>query len=281
MKRIAAVEKPSSPMAKFSQLFDELSSQLLERAEVIKGAFVGLLARENTFFLGPPGTAKTLLTTLLCKAFSAVYFEYLMDKFTKPEELFGSLDMAEWKRTNRYQRMTDGMLPQAHFVFIDEIWKGSSSINNTLLPIMNEHKFVNGGVAESPLFDEAMVAHQRGMTGDHGLEWKDGHLYVASPPSQFVHVIEVRTWKEVHRMKAPGFRVHGLAWAKEEGHVWIADTSFGVVSRHRLEDGRCYDAFRVADPVQVHGMTMKDDRLWYADDRGPIGFLSVSMVPDF
>jgi hypothetical protein len=54
-----------------------------------------------------------------------------------------------------------------------------------------------------------------------------------------------------------------------------------VVSRHNLDDGRCYDAFRVADPVQVHGMTMRDNRLWYADDRGPIGFLDVGMEPTF
>ncbi|MBT3995169.1 MAG: hypothetical protein HOF01_05160 [Chloroflexi bacterium] len=118
-------------------------------------------------------------------------------------------------------------------------------------------------------------------TGDHGLEWKDGKLYVASPPSQYLHVIDTDNWQEIHRMKVPGFRVHGLAWAEEEGHVWIADTAFGVVSRHRIDDGRCYDAFRVLDPVQVHGMTMKDERLWYADDRGPIGFLDVSMDPNF
>jgi|TARA_B100001750_G_C15345118_1_gene514257 DNA-binding beta-propeller fold protein YncE len=118
-------------------------------------------------------------------------------------------------------------------------------------------------------------------TGDHGLEWKDNCLYVASPPSQFVHVIDTTNWKEIHKMKAPGFRVHGIAWAEEENHVWIADTAFGVVSRHRLEDGRCYDAFRVPDPVQVHGLTIKDNILWYADDRGPIGKLSVSMDPDF
>jgi hypothetical protein len=37
----------------------------------------------------------------------------------------------------------------------------------------------------------------------------------------------------------------------------------------------------VLDPVQVHGMTIRDDRLWYADDRGPIGFLDVSMDPNF
>ena len=118
-------------------------------------------------------------------------------------------------------------------------------------------------------------------TGDHGLEWKDGKLYVASPPSQYVHVIDTSNWQEIHRMKVPGFRVHGLAWAEQAGHVWIADTAFGVISRHRLEDGRCYDAFRVTDPIQVHGMTIRGDRLWYADDRGPIGFLDVSMEPSF
>ncbi len=118
-------------------------------------------------------------------------------------------------------------------------------------------------------------------TGDHGLEWKDNHLYVASPPSQFVHVIDVANWQEIHRMKTPGFRVHGISWAKEEGHMWISDTSFGVVSRHRIEDGRCYDAFRVPDPVQIHGMTIHENVLWYADDRGPIGKLSVSMEPNF
>jgi len=118
-------------------------------------------------------------------------------------------------------------------------------------------------------------------TGDHGLEWKNNNIYIASPPSQYVHVIDTNNWKEIHRMKAPGFRVHGIAWAKEENHIWIADTAFGVVSRHRLDDGRCYDAFRVPDPVQVHGMTIKDDVLWYADDRGPIGKLSVDMEPSF
>jgi hypothetical protein len=128
---------------------------------------------------------------------------------------------------------------------------------------------------------DAAAGRKSQPTGDHGLEWKDGILYIASPPSQFVHIVDTNNWQEIGRMKVPGFRVHGLAWAAEEDHVWIADTAFGVVSRHRLEDGRCYDAFRVIDPIQVHGMTIKENRLWYADDRGPIGFLDVDMEPSF
>ena len=128
---------------------------------------------------------------------------------------------------------------------------------------------------------DAEAGRKSQATGDHGLEWKNGNLYIASPPSQYVHVMDTSNWSEIHKMKAPGFRVHGLSWAEQEGHVWIADTAFGVVSRHRLEDGRCYDAFRVKDPVQVHGMTIRENRLWYADDRGPIGFLDVLMEPTF
>ena len=54
-------------------------------------------------------------------------------------------------------------------------------------------------------------------TGDHGLEWKEGLLYVASPPSQYIHVMDPENWKEISRTKVPGYRVHGIAWSKEEG----------------------------------------------------------------
>ncbi len=119
-------------------------------------------------------------------------------------------------------------------------------------------------------------------TGDHGLEWKDGYLYVASPPSQHVHVMEPDEWKEVHRFKTPGFRVHGIAWAREKGMMWLADTAMGVVSKVRVADGRVYDMFRVLDPVEVHGLTMHQDTLWYADAHNrDVGRLNVDMTPAF
>ena len=63
--------------------------------------------------------------------------------------------------------------------------------------------------------------------------------------------------------------------------MWVADTSAGTVMRLRVEDSRCYDVFRVLDPVQVHGMTIRNNVLWYCDDRGPIGHFDVDMAPDF
>ena len=118
-------------------------------------------------------------------------------------------------------------------------------------------------------------------TGDHGLEWKDGKLYIASPPSQYIHEMDPKNWVELNRTKVPGFRVHGIAWAEEEGTMWAADTAMGVVSRIRLSDSRIYDVFRVPETVEVHGMTIKVNVLWYCDDRRPIGTLIVDMKPDF
>ncbi|MEZ4672880.1 MAG: hypothetical protein R2932_01385 [Caldilineaceae bacterium] len=54
-------------------------------------------------------------------------------------------------------------------------------------------------------------------TGAHGLEWKDGKLYVASPPSQFVHVMDPDSWTETHRFRTP-----------DSGYmVWLGATMAG------------------------------------------------------
>jgi len=101
-------------------------------------------------------------------------------------------------------------------------------------------------------------------TGAHGLEWRDGKLYVASPPSQMIHVMDADSWEEVNRFRAPGLRVHGLAWAERE-RLWVANTSAGTVSLLGTADGRVHEVIRVAAPVEVHGMTMQQGVLWYCD----------------
>ncbi len=107
-------------------------------------------------------------------------------------------------------------------------------------------------------------ADEARTTGAHGLEWRDGKLYVASPPSQMIHVVDPQTWQEEHRFRAPGLRVHGLAWA-ENGLLWAADTSAGTVSLLDPQDGRVFDVLRVEAPAEVHGMTIHEGVLWYCD----------------
>lgn len=102
------------------------------------------------------------------------------------------------------------------------------------------------------------------VTGAHGLEWQDGKVYVAAPPSQFIHVMDAVSWQEQYRFRAPGLRVHGLAWAPD-GTLWVADTSAGTICRLDPQDGRIWEVIRVEAPTEIHGLTIHDGVLWYCD----------------
>lgn len=130
----------------------ELSTHFLERDEVIEGLLCALVAGQHVLLLGPPGTAKSKLAHELCRRIDgARYFQWLLTRYTTPEELFGPISLKGLEE-DRYVRATDGKLPRAHIVFLDEVFKASSSILNTLLAVMNERRFDGGdGPTEAPL----------------------------------------------------------------------------------------------------------------------------------
>lgn len=137
---------------KFRGLESRLTGVFLERTEVTQGMLLASLAGEHVLLLGPPGTAKSAIADQFCKAIDgATFFEWLLSKFTAPEELFGPISLESLKR-DAYKRITRGKLPEAHVCFLDEIFKGSSAILNTLLTAINERKFHNeGGAKQIPL----------------------------------------------------------------------------------------------------------------------------------
>lgn len=105
---------------------------------------VAVIAREHVLLLGPPGTGKTDLVTRFATGLGGRPFVRLLTRFTEPAELFGPLDVEAF-RAGRYTVRTEGMLPQSHLAFLDEIFQCGSPILNTLLTVMNERVFHNGG----------------------------------------------------------------------------------------------------------------------------------------
>ncbi len=128
---------------------EELGQLFLERAEVIDGALCALLSGHHVLIIGPPGTAKSMLADELCRRLEgATYFQWLLTRFTTPEELFGAVSLAALER-DEYRRVTAGKLPEAHIAFLDEVFKANSSILNAILTVLNERRFHNGRVVES------------------------------------------------------------------------------------------------------------------------------------
>ena len=111
--------------------------------EVIDLLGICLVGGENLFILGPPGTAKSALVHQLAARMEGRTFDYLLTRFTEPNELFGPFDIRKL-RDGELQTNTEGMLPEASLVFLDELLNANSAILNSLLVALNERLFRRG-----------------------------------------------------------------------------------------------------------------------------------------
>ena len=166
---------------RIAALKNALSEGLYEKDAALRLALLAAIAGESIFFLGAPGCAKSMLARRIAKAFKAdgdgsvQYFETLLNQFSTPEDVFGNISLKALNGEledgkEEYRRLTENMLPESDIAFLDEIWKASPAILNTLLTIINERKFHNGSKVQDVPLKALLAASNELPAKNRGLE---------------------------------------------------------------------------------------------------------------
>ena len=99
-------------------------------------------------------------------------------------------------------------------------------------------------------------------TGAHGLDWKDGELWMSSPPDATIYRVDPYEWTVLQSFPAPGDRPHGIAW--ENGNLWCVETNHRAVFMYNPQTGKQLDRLDVEGP-EPHGFTLWQGEVWIVD----------------
>ncbi len=126
-----------------TEVVEPLKRRFVGRDEVVDLIALAVTAGEHLFLHGPPGTAKSALIRQFAAAVRGSYFEYLLTRFSEPNEVFGPIDLVRL-REGTVATVTTGMLPEGEFIFLDELFNANSAILNNLLTVLNERIYRRG-----------------------------------------------------------------------------------------------------------------------------------------
>ncbi|GAE93034.1 MoxR-like ATPase [Gracilibacillus boraciitolerans JCM 21714] len=158
-------------MSKIQDIQAALNQKYYEREGEVEALLTAMLSKQHVLFIGDAGTGKSQLSSELGNIVQGSnYFQWLLSQFSTPEELFGVLSLKELEQGGVYKRNTSHKLPEAHFGFLDEIFKANSAILNSLLTIINERLFYNNGSpVQTPLMSIVGSSNEYPEEGE-GLE---------------------------------------------------------------------------------------------------------------
>ncbi len=235
-----------------------LEAQFLGKQETIRLLILSVLAGEHIALIGPPGTAKSAVVRAFAQLIDARYFEYLLTRFTEPNEIFGPVDIPAF-REGTYRRRTEGMMPEAEVVFLDEIFKSNSAILNSLLTVLNERKFNNGStVVDVPLLSVIGASNEVPQDESLGAIFDRFLLRVKSDHLDAYHFNDlIGKGVQQELLKLSGRQqVQPLASAKE---VWSVRAE--LAQRMQLPDDLMATYKSLVLSIRAEGISLSDRRV--------------------
>lgn len=152
---------------------DAVKDHLVERDEVIDLVLASIVAESNIFLCGQPGIAKSaVFGDVFARISGARKGFFALTKASVPDMLVGPMSIKAMTEDDRIRHNTEGMLPDVHLAFVDEVFKGNALTRNSLLTILNERTFYNGGVPEkTPLIMAAAASNEYPDTHEDAAFW--------------------------------------------------------------------------------------------------------------
>jgi len=223
---------------KITELLKWLREGVYEKDEIIALSMLSAIAGESIFLLGAPGVAKSLVARRLKYAFKdATAFEYLMNRFSTPDEIFGPVSISQLKDHDKYERIVKNYLPSATVVFLDEIWKASPSIQNALLTVLNE-KIYRNGEQEIKVPMKALISASNELpVRDQGLDalWDRFLVRIVvegiKDRKQFDQMISKSNNVESDKV-SPDLKITNdeyLVWSSEIDNITIPENIFDII----------------------------------------------------
>lgn len=270
------------------ELLKCIGEGVYEKEHILSLSLLCCVAGESIFLLGPPGTAKSMVARRLKEVFSdARSFEYLMSRFSTPDELFGPVSVSKLKDEDVYERCVEGFLPEATVVFLDEIWKAGPAIQNALLTVINERIYQNGRHTIQLPMKMLIAASNELPAEDEGLEalWDRFLVRVVSNcisnEKTFYRMLCQRGEVKVcvpSKLKITELQYR--TWQTEAEEVMIGDDVLKAITevRKRLakaateEEAHDFDYYisdrrwrKIARPLQMSALLNDRNKVEYAD----------------
>lgn len=171
--KIKLAVDPLEVSNRLTNAFDQIEKRLIGRSSVLKCAKLALLTKSHLMLVGPPGTAKSKLAKLVFQTVSAgdksVIYSHQFMPNTQAEEVLGPVNPRRLRETGEWVYNTAGMLPEAHFAYLDELYRAPDAVLPTMMGILNEREFHYGGTSKRcPLI--SAIATTNFMTANEALE---------------------------------------------------------------------------------------------------------------
>jgi MoxR-like ATPase len=257
---MAVVPKPvpeDSLPSRLARLARELQERFLGKDEVIRLLIIASIAGEHAVLIGPPGTAKSALIRTFARMLHAQYFEYLLTRFTEPNEIFGPVDIGAF-REGRYERRTERMLPEAEIVFLDEVFKSNSAILNALLTLLNERRYTSGGrVLRCPLLSAFGASNE--VPSDETLTaiYDRFILRIRNDNLDAYHFQDLLQKGLEHEvLQMTDAAMHPLVAAHE-----LADVQRGLLQRAHFSEGFFSQYKGIVFQIRAEGVSVSDRRV--------------------